>query len=1765
MNLLTKMCVGGVALPINLCDAQIVSNGSFENPQVPDGTAVYSPTNATWTWGVSGGIISPPGYVNDASFDAPAALSGDQIGFIQLNYDFDNSTNSTMFQTITLPVSGLYTISYYVAGRPSGAGGVGGDTMYNILIDTNIIATNSTSTGQPFTPEAFTFWSTAGTHILQFVLIKFPESNYDDTAFFDEINIEPNVPIFVLQPENQSLLAGETAQFNVEAVGSQPLSYQWQLNGANLADNGSISGSQSNVLTIPDAQVVDSGDFQVIVTNSFGSVTSAVAALTVGTSPVITSQPQNQAVGLDGTAVFSVGVSGTGPFYYQWLLNGNPIPDANDSTLTLADVQTSNEGQYSVAVVSDYGSAVSSAATLSVLGYCASAQPSQAIYPMGSAVPITVQTFVCNSQTAMPNQIATVWISNNGYVRSLPATTGNSGSTVVDFAPLPTEAGYYQVAASLPGEPIPNAQNSFTLAGIALSTNNISAQVIDGVEETNIVILTNLTSVDLSGLSATVIGSTPDVKVQPIVPGTLSGNTTGQLACVLTALDDGPAQDQCEILLTTALGTTNIVSVMATVVPGAPQLTVTPSPLDASMIQGAQKLVNFWVANTGGATSGPVSLILPQESWLTPVTPLPMPPLAPGQSNQVTLELSPPSNLPLVPYSGNFDLTSSNAQVSVPFTFDCISTAAGALQVTVQDDLTYYSYGMPNVSNATITVSDLQSGEEVTNAVTDASGIVLFTNLTSDYYTVSVTAPDHSAYSATVLVSPDVTNDLTAFLPLQLVDYTWMVTPTDVSDQYQFTLDETFATLVPWPVVTVSPAAIDLCDIQGDSTQIDLTITNSGLIAADGLNLYFGPHPDWQIQPLVSSLGTLLPQTNMIVPVTITRIGTSTDVPDQVPAQLSYYVPALNGTIYPIVPLYFYNANPQDCEPGNPTPTPVPVTCTSCTGGGGGPPGGGGGTNTVVITSPSYSVNIPQGALVEVKLQIDQTAVISRDGFHATLELQNNAGSVVSNLQVNITVYDASNNVANDRFGITPPTVSGGLNAVDGTGVMANGASGQAIWTIVPATNAAPQSSTPYSIGGNLSYTFNGEPVTIPFFAVPVTVLPCPIFTVDYFLQHDVYSQDPFVSQYEPPIPFGLGIIVKNTGYGSANDFSITSAQPQIVANSNDLLIAFSLIGSQIGTNESVSPSFTLDFGDLGPQSSGVGLWYLTSTLDGQFVAFDASFQHIDDFGNTNTSLISAVNTYQMNHVVQLPADNGLPDFLVNDTTNLDALPDVVFASDGSTSPVTSLSIANTATAGTLSGAGGSVTLVITNTSVPSGWVYLEAVDPSTDAFPIVSVKRSDGGSVAGPNVWQTPQRTDLVPPQTNALIHIFDYNPTGTYTVTYGQPTGEPTNTTLAATQLTPTTALLNADVYPNGEDTRVYFEWGTTTNYQFTTVSVYADDLYQFQDVDLGLSGLQPHTVYHFQAVAINSDGTVYGGDSSFETLTNPPPVISPVTNQFIADGQYLTVTNHVVAAAYPVTFSLVDAPQGATITTNGVFRWQPACEQGSSNYTITVVATDSSTPPLSGSMTFTVTVGECVQVALGSTAVQIGQTGAVPVTLISSIPLTNLNFTILNPSSRFINWAFASSNSSIQNPTLQVLDPSNVFLDVDTFTGQTLASQPLLGTIYFTPLPGPSAFLPLAGTNILGTASDGRVAGNVGSFPGRVAVIGAEPLLEAGLGSNSARILTLYGNPGTNYELIFTTNLLSPDWEVWSNLTMTNLVQPIQPGQTNPQIFYRAVGEP
>jgi hypothetical protein len=92
-------------------------------------------------------------------------------------------------------------------------------------------------------------------------------------------------PAITVQPTNQTVFAGQSASFMVTATNQcgGGLAYQWQLNGINIAAATTSSYTRSSV------QQADAGSYTVAVTTLAGSVTSAVATLTVMAPPSLLS------------------------------------------------------------------------------------------------------------------------------------------------------------------------------------------------------------------------------------------------------------------------------------------------------------------------------------------------------------------------------------------------------------------------------------------------------------------------------------------------------------------------------------------------------------------------------------------------------------------------------------------------------------------------------------------------------------------------------------------------------------------------------------------------------------------------------------------------------------------------------------------------------------------------------------------------------------------------------------------------------------------------------------------------------------------------------------------------------------------------------------------------------------------------------------------------------------------------------------------------------------------------------------------------------------------------------------------------------------------------------------------------------------------------------------------------------------------------------------------------------------------------------------
>src|SRR5205809_4633499 len=82
-------------------------------------------------------------------------------------------------------------------------------------------------------------------------------------------------PRITRQPANQTASLFADAAFRVIATGDAPLSYQWRFKNADLL------GMTNSILTVTNVQRSDAGNYNVVVTNPSGSITSQVATLTI--------------------------------------------------------------------------------------------------------------------------------------------------------------------------------------------------------------------------------------------------------------------------------------------------------------------------------------------------------------------------------------------------------------------------------------------------------------------------------------------------------------------------------------------------------------------------------------------------------------------------------------------------------------------------------------------------------------------------------------------------------------------------------------------------------------------------------------------------------------------------------------------------------------------------------------------------------------------------------------------------------------------------------------------------------------------------------------------------------------------------------------------------------------------------------------------------------------------------------------------------------------------------------------------------------------------------------------------------------------------------------------------------------------------------------------------------------------------------------------------------------------------------------------------
>jgi hypothetical protein len=151
-------------------------------------------------------------------------------------------------------------------------------------------------------------------------------------------------PILLTSPTDRTVYQGNNTTFSVSATGNGPVSYQWRLDGVNLA------GATNAALTLTGVSLAQAGSYSVGVSDAVGTIEPAPAWLAVLPRPAIVTQPVSRTVVVGEPITLRVGLSGTPPFYYRWRKNtvGTNVfvePSTNIS-LVFSNAVLTNAGIY---------------------------------------------------------------------------------------------------------------------------------------------------------------------------------------------------------------------------------------------------------------------------------------------------------------------------------------------------------------------------------------------------------------------------------------------------------------------------------------------------------------------------------------------------------------------------------------------------------------------------------------------------------------------------------------------------------------------------------------------------------------------------------------------------------------------------------------------------------------------------------------------------------------------------------------------------------------------------------------------------------------------------------------------------------------------------------------------------------------------------------------------------------------------------------------------------------------------------------------------------------------------------------------------------------------------------------------------------------------------------------------------------------------------------------------------------------------------------
>ena len=408
-----------------------------------------------------------------------------------------------------------------------------------------------------------------------------------------------------------------------------------------------------------------------------------------------------------------------------------------------------------------------------------------------------------------------------------------------------------------------------------------------------------------------------------------------------------------------------------------------------------------------------------------------------------------------------------------------------------------------------------------------------------------------------------------------------------------------------------------------------------------------------------------------------------------------------------------------------------------------------------------YMETQSENTCAQVKLEIKQKLVLTRQAFRGTLTIENGSSNAIEDIlvDVNATNMETGFMATSREMQIAIEKIEGFEGEKDGAWRLGAGKKGVATILFIPTKYAAPETLTTYSFGGTLSFKGGSTTQNRSLFPVSLQVKPSPELDLTYFMQRDVYGDNPLTPDVvEPVIPAEFSVLIHNKGKGDANNVRMITKKPEIVENEKGLLIDFDIISSSLNGGEktmALDDDIATQFGTIAAGTASYATWDLTASLMGHFTEYDVNVTHVTDYGNPDLSLLDRVTIHELIHSMNATiGDKVYRAWITNDVPDAEDAPDHIYFANGTDEELVTLSEETR-----MERIDATHYRVTVPTNVPRNWFYTAVANPAGKYAKILSITdETNNRSLDAANFWTTDYTMkDGIDPQLDYRLHIAD------------------------------------------------------------------------------------------------------------------------------------------------------------------------------------------------------------------------------------------------------------------------------------------------------------------------------------------------------------------------------------------------------------------------